>query len=300
VPAPAANWTGIRIGLLTVLERLPTKGAVKWRCKCDCGKEADVYATNLRRGHTKSCGCLRAGLGRVGERHGKLVVIEETLGAGAARGRSSVLYRCKCDCGKERFLTNKKLGRTMSCGCEAERCQHPELKGKRFGALVVREWIIEKKSGKWLCDCDCGSTAKVRTGRLLSGEGRRCVQCSLRNKGRLSGPEAGRNHCVRRYVNNADMRGLSWDLAREDLDRLFSGPCFYCGHPPSQKIRAPGKMNKNRDHFLYSGIDRVDSEVGYTRENCVSCCPTCNFAKGSMDMESFKTWVRRVFAHMKL
>lgn len=30
-----------------------------WLCKCDCGKETIVNVTNLRKGHIKSCGCLR-------------------------------------------------------------------------------------------------------------------------------------------------------------------------------------------------------------------------------------------------
>lgn len=29
-----------------------------WRCKCDCGNEIDVTATDLVSGHTRSCGCL--------------------------------------------------------------------------------------------------------------------------------------------------------------------------------------------------------------------------------------------------
>jgi len=29
-----------------------------WVCKCECGQETTVSATDLRKGHTKSCGCL--------------------------------------------------------------------------------------------------------------------------------------------------------------------------------------------------------------------------------------------------
>ena len=31
-----------------------------WLCKCDCGNSSVVSVSDLRRGHTKSCGCLRA------------------------------------------------------------------------------------------------------------------------------------------------------------------------------------------------------------------------------------------------
>lgn len=30
-----------------------------WRCKCICGKETVVIASEVRSGHTKSCGCLK-------------------------------------------------------------------------------------------------------------------------------------------------------------------------------------------------------------------------------------------------
>ena len=33
-------------------------GCALWLCKCDCGKEITVLSNNLRRGNTKSCGCL--------------------------------------------------------------------------------------------------------------------------------------------------------------------------------------------------------------------------------------------------
>lgn len=50
---------GMRFGRLTVIEQLPQRGIHKmWRCQCDCGNIKDVYDTNLKRGKTKSCGCL--------------------------------------------------------------------------------------------------------------------------------------------------------------------------------------------------------------------------------------------------
>lgn len=54
------DLTGQKFGRLTVIERAGnTKhGAAKWRCVCECGKETIVIGEELRKGNTRSCGCL--------------------------------------------------------------------------------------------------------------------------------------------------------------------------------------------------------------------------------------------------
>ena len=34
-------------------------GGVTWLCKCDCGGLEEVVGSDLRRGHTRSCGCVQ-------------------------------------------------------------------------------------------------------------------------------------------------------------------------------------------------------------------------------------------------
>lgn len=52
--------TGNRYGRLTVVSRAgSTKGGMaRWLCQCDCGGKKVVIGTKLRRGETRSCGCL--------------------------------------------------------------------------------------------------------------------------------------------------------------------------------------------------------------------------------------------------
>lgn len=56
----AADLAGWRFGKLVAVERVGSdvRGASKWRCSCDCGGETQAIASNLRRGHVRSCGCL--------------------------------------------------------------------------------------------------------------------------------------------------------------------------------------------------------------------------------------------------
>lgn len=54
------DLTGMRFGNLTVLsvDRTLNK-KLRYKCRCDCGKETFVFPMNLKRGNTTSCGCIR-------------------------------------------------------------------------------------------------------------------------------------------------------------------------------------------------------------------------------------------------
>jgi hypothetical protein len=49
--------------------------------------------------------------------------------------------------------------------------QRQDIRGFRFGRLVVRELLgaNKHKQSVWICDCDCGNTLNVITGHLNSG-----------------------------------------------------------------------------------------------------------------------------------
>ena len=59
------NLVGKKFNRLIVLEQtkdyIDKKGKhyAQWRCKCDCGKEVITTGNSLKRGNTKSCGCLQ-------------------------------------------------------------------------------------------------------------------------------------------------------------------------------------------------------------------------------------------------
>src|SRR6516162_7428788 len=53
------DLTGRKFGRLTA--RWPSGKSctrILWLCSCDCGKLSVVFAANLTRGHSVSCGCL--------------------------------------------------------------------------------------------------------------------------------------------------------------------------------------------------------------------------------------------------
>lgn len=118
----AIDETGNRYGHLLVLHRGNSKrtssgnSVVMWTCRCDCGKEIDVRGTNLRNGHSTSCGCRhdKAIKQEQGKRYGKLTVIDFD------KIKDNIAYwTCKCDCGNYTVVSGKDLrsGNTRSCGC---------------------------------------------------------------------------------------------------------------------------------------------------------------------------------------
>ena len=57
---PLKDYAGMvfwRLSPLYAHEKIEGK-PVKWRCRCECGKECDVTMKLVVSGHTKSCGCL--------------------------------------------------------------------------------------------------------------------------------------------------------------------------------------------------------------------------------------------------
>ncbi len=96
------------------------RGGAIWRCVCDCGNVGFIALSSLRNGDSKSCGCIKRNaehgnrfIDRTGQRLGKLRVVAE---AGRSP-RGQVLWRCVCDCGKEKTITALRTLKATSCGC---------------------------------------------------------------------------------------------------------------------------------------------------------------------------------------
>lgn len=56
------NLCGQRFGRLTAIKCVgnSNQGNSLWLCRCDCGNETIVNSQNLKRKHSKSCGCLKS------------------------------------------------------------------------------------------------------------------------------------------------------------------------------------------------------------------------------------------------
>ena len=147
----ATNLTGLKFGSLTVLSRAPNKdGRVCWHCKCDCGNEVTVRSNVLRSGKAKSCGCIQhrgtTNLNLTGMKIGMLTVIEPL---DSRDDKGSVIWLCKCECGKEKTYSADALmhGGIVSCGCYRENVL-PNLLNSRLHRIdgTCLETLLRKKA----------------------------------------------------------------------------------------------------------------------------------------------------------
>lgn len=143
----AADLRGKTFGTLKVIERVGSNkhGSAMWLCECSCGKTKAIIAHDLIAGKSKTCGH-RFGTGcgygnkiyLSGYKIGRLTVIEDV-------GRSSngsVLWRCKCECGKEKVIASSNLmnGTIKSCGCYKHEVVSRRM--KIHGLSKTKEYVV--------------------------------------------------------------------------------------------------------------------------------------------------------------
>lgn len=173
-----------------------------------------------------------------------------------------------------------------------------DITGDQYGKWKVLQFshINHEKQAMWECRCECGTIKVVRAATLRDGRSTTCG-CGTREAFRLACSKPGVasfNYLYRNYRWAAQDRGFSFTLDFEQFKRLTTQNCHYCGQPPQRKITM-----RSAEPYVYNGIDRLNSALGYVIHNCVSCCKTCNFAKASMSEDEFFEWILRVAQHQK-
>jgi hypothetical protein len=167
------------------------------------------------------------------------------------------------------------------------------LIGKRFGRLVVIE-LAEPKSKRyglfWVCRCDCGKLHTVRGSHLLNNSIKSCGCYSgefhrqrilTESKKKTQGLPAFIDW-LNSYKRGAHRRNLIFSLSDAEFKVLIESPCYYCGALPVERYK-----NRGTGSLFCNGIDRKDSQIGYTLDNCVSCCSICNISKMDLNSEEF-------------
>lgn len=112
-----------------------------------------------------------------GQRFGRLTALERL----DEKNRSSYMWRCRCDCGKEVKVRVDALttGNTISCGCaaiDARKKRRKDISGHHFGKLIAVKPTEGSRHGSvlWECQCSCGKTAYYTYIELMYSNIRSC------------------------------------------------------------------------------------------------------------------------------
>lgn len=171
--------------------------------------------------------------------------------------------------------------------------------GERHGLVKVLRRGPDNKWGhaQFWCQCDCGSPEYLARAYVLQHKG--VTHCNRCKAVHLRKPDAGLNRVFKDYRRGAKKRGLEWNLSKEQFRELTSSPCYYTGRMPSRAAYSSSRKNRS-DPYIYNGIDRKDSSLGYTIENCVPCDSDVNLMKMNIPHDEFVGLVREISRHLQL
>lgn len=272
---------GKRFGMLTVLKKVQRVGSnTKYMCVCDCGKEVEKWSEALQVGAAYSCGCTplpvseggkptledrrnQEVLDMVGQRFGKLVVLNMIERRDTSYLRQENFYNCVCDCGNKiyrvPFRALKYQGKS-SCG----KCQVQLPDGK----IDLEQKYTKPEHLRTLMPKQIDEVLLTK------------VFLSVANKGKRK----------------------SWNLSYDDWRLMAQEPCYYCGSPASNvytfRYDEYGESKESEYSIFYQGMDRINNEVGYVTENIVPCCKTCNYMKRKMRVDNWVKHMKKVIGRI--
>ena len=162
-----------------------------------------------------------------------------------------------------------------------------DISGKRYDNLTVIEFSHSNRGNKdryWKLICDCGELCYATQSSLERGRRNFCKKCND-----IKSKKSAINIIYKSYEKNAINRNYIFEITINDFEKLIFQNCDYCGFKPINKSK-----NNMKFKFKYNGIDRIDNKLGYTLDNCITCCKYCNSAKKDNNVEEFKEWLNYI------
>lgn len=175
-----------------------------------------------------------------------------------------------------------------------------DIVGKKFEKCEVLRLVGHdcydgvKKKPVYECLCFCGSKFLARGNDLKTKRQKTCGKHSeftaeYNKKTKTKVFWDTKANVYASYRKGAKDRGIDFNIPKHKFYEIIKRDCFYCGEPASN-IRKPRVATKTSS-FIYSGIDRLDSNGPYTLENCIPCCSVCNRMKVD---SSLVDWIEKI------
>lgn len=116
---------------------------------------------------------------------------------------------------------------------------------------------------------------KCETTESIRWRGNICNSCYLKQwrKDNIDSVTIYDKSILRRFNKAkrvAKKRKVDWTLSVEGFLELCNKPCFYCNNFLGKVVE------------FGTGLDRINSDLGYQINNVVSCCKCCNMIKNDI------------------
>ena len=194
------------------------------------------------------------------------------------------LKLCECGCGEFTRLADRTDTRWGCVKGQPRRF----IRGHSGGGAKPKNMVVGQVFGNWtvigagpnrshhttwLCKCLCG-TERIRIASNMTG----------RAKNRGCGCVSVQGHRPIESIYNllkcAAKGRAKVSLTYEQFLEFTKQPdCHYCGKALNWKPHSSSNGYK---------LDRKDNSLGYSKDNCVVCCPRCNRSKS--DHFTYEEW----------
>lgn len=178
--------------------------------------------------------------------------------------------------------------------------------GKTYNYLTIIDIVKDDdyiQNVKFLCKCICGESKIIRNNNLKYNKTKSCGcknyilrEFNIKTFRKEPGHSTFLN-LYKCYIKSSKTRGHSFNLTQEQFKFLTKQNCYYCNKKPENKhiIKSKDKEWQNKNTYIYNGIDRLNNNLGYEINNCVSCCKFCNQAKMNYSKEEFLENIKQIY-----
>lgn len=184
--------------------------------------------------------------------------------------------------------------------------------GERFGLLVVISvYKTKNKYGEYTAlelRCDCGNFIKnIRLGHLYGSTKKnpktQCGTCGFKERGiksrKFFDNSPAKNAVYLQYKSSAKRRGIDFKLDKKTFFNTINQCCIFCGDKDTSFLNPPNTSPWSQP-YLYTGIDRINSLLGYVHNNIQPCCKWCNNSKNNRSDKEFIDWVKKIINNKKV
>jgi hypothetical protein len=333
IEAQTKNITGQIFGRLTVvkrdghLERGMDKVKISaYLCQCICGNTRKISGSDLRSGHTTSCGCGRA--------------IDDSRISSA-----KTIYGQNYSDGDLTFEQFMELSQKNCFYCNSSASNNFNNFTSKFAAELSRlngnflynglDRVNSNLPHDFSNLVPCCKICNKAKGKMTIDDFKNLI---IKSYNYLTNPIKIENANIDQYLhllNNKsdelynfqynktdidygrklhpaissakkiyDQRYSDGDLTFEKFLQLTQCQCEYCGEMPTNKcnrfknIKSASQYAIDVGTFYYNWLDRINSNLKHDLNNLVTACKVCNWVKCNALMNDYKAWIIRVFLQL--